>query len=80
MKDRDPRKGKGLDFRILKSIPANQGGTQLSWEAEAGGLLERRISRLTWPTLSRPYLKNKRNKVSTNQSSVYIQYYFFISN
>lgn len=79
VEDREPKKGKGLDFKILKILPVSQGGNHLSWKAEAGGSLEHRISGPTWATQSRPHLKYKKkkkeNQISTNRSSVYIQYY-----
>lgn len=78
VEDREPKKGKGLAFKILKILPVSQGGNHLSWKAEAGGSLEHRISGPTWATQSRSHLKYKKkkkeNQISTNRSSVYIQY------
>lgn len=62
VEDREPKKGKGLDFKILKILPVSQGGNHLSWKAEAGGSLEHRISGPTWATQSRPHLKYKKKK------------------
>lgn len=68
VEDREPKKGKGLDFKILKILPVSQGGNHLSWKAEAGGSLEHRISGPTWATQSRPHLKYKKKKKKTKSA------------
>lgn len=82
VEDREPKKEKGLDFRILKILSVSQGGSHLSWKAEAGGSLKHRISEPNLGNIvktSPQIQKMKTKSAQTEAVCVYTILYFIFN-